>query len=71
MVEIAMRQPGVLGSRMTGGGFGGCTVNLVEASCSEEFQTHVAEEYRAATGHDPEIYVCDASQGVEKVEQRF
>ena len=68
MVEIAAKQPGVYGARMTGGGFGGCTINLVDAAKSGEFQRRVAAEYAAATGIRPEIYICEASQGAEKVE---
>lgn len=64
MVELAMRQPGVLGARMTGGGFGGCTINLVSANESDRFCRCVAAGYEAATGHRPDIYVCEASQGV-------
>jgi galactokinase len=67
MVEIAMQQPGVLGARMTGGGFGGCTINLVEAAHAEEFCKTVAEGYEAATGLRPDVYVSEASQGAEKV----
>ncbi len=68
MVDLAMKQKGVLGARMTGGGFGGCTINLVKAADSDEFRRNVAREYEAATGLAPNIYVCDASQGAEKVE---
>jgi galactokinase len=64
MVDLAMQQPGVLGARMTGGGFGGCTINLVNADESDQFRKNVAEAYQAATGHRPDIYVCEASQGV-------
>ncbi len=64
MVQLAEQQPGVLGARMTGGGFGGCTINLVEASASDAFCERVAQGYAAATGHYPNIYVCEASQGV-------
>ena len=66
MVEIAMSQPGVLGSRMTGGGFGGCTISLVDEAHSDEFCSGVARGYEAATGLHPDIYVCEASQGAEK-----
>jgi galactokinase len=68
MVELANRQPGVFGARMTGGGFGGCTINLVSAAESGEFRRQVGAEYEAATGLKPNIYVCDASQGAEMVE---
>jgi len=64
MVEIADRQPGIYGSRMTGGGFGGCTINLVDLEHSAEFQRRVAEAYHSATGLSPDIYLCKASQGV-------
>jgi galactokinase len=64
MVQLAMQQPGVLGARMTGGGFGGCTINLVNATESDQFCQRVAEGYQIATGHRPDIYVCEASQGV-------
>jgi len=68
MVEIASKQRGIYGARMTGGGFGGCTVNLVSAAESGEFRKRVAEEYEATTGRHPDIYVCEASQGAEMVE---
>jgi galactokinase len=68
MVELANRQTGVFGARMTGGGFGGCTINLVSAAESREFRRHVGAEYEAATGLKPNIYVCEASQGAEMVE---
>jgi galactokinase len=68
MVELANRQPGVFGARMTGGGFGGCTINLVGTAESGEFRRQVSAEYEAATGLKPNIYICDASQGAEMVE---
>ncbi len=67
MVEIVRRQKGVLGARMTGGGFGGCTVNLLESGASEEFIETVSADYRKATGIAPEIYVCRASNGVSEI----
>jgi galactokinase len=63
MVELAMQQRGVLGARMTGGGFGGCTINLVQAAESDRFYDRVAEGYQAAIGRRPDIYVCAASNG--------
>jgi len=68
MVEIAGRQAGVYGARMTGGGFGGCTINLVDAEQAEEFQARVSADYQAAIGVRPDIYICEASQGAELVE---
>jgi galactokinase len=70
MVELAMQQPGILGARMTGGGFGGCTINLVRSTESAEFCRHVAEGYEKETGYHPDIYVSKASSGVERVALR-
>jgi galactokinase len=64
MIEIADRQPGVYGSRLTGGGFGGCTISLVDIENSAEFQRRVVEAYHSATGLFTDIYLCQASQGV-------
>jgi galactokinase len=67
MVEIAAGKRGLYGARMTGGGFGGCTINLVAAAHSQEFQRAVAEEYENKTGLRPDIYICEASQAAEAV----
>lgn len=67
MVELARQVRGVYGARMTGGGFGGCTVNLIEAENVDEFKEAVAHGYEKATGLAPEIYVCSAAEGVEEV----
>jgi galactokinase len=69
MVEAAQRLPGLVGARLTGGGFGGCTVNLVEADLAEEFAARLHEEYRLATGIDAEIYRCRASAAAHAVEK--
>jgi galactokinase len=63
LVDLARRQPGVLGTRMTGAGFGGCTVNLVRADAAEDFRREVARGYEKALGIKSEIYVCRASDG--------
>ena len=68
LVEAAWRVEGVYGSRMTGAGFGGCTVSLVDESVVGAFRERVAAAYQAATGTAPEIYVCRAEAGVEAVE---
>lgn len=68
MVEIASAQPGVIGARMTGGGFGGCTINLVESGSVETFKQNVAALYYAQTGLKPEIYVSPGADGVQQVE---
>ena len=67
MVELSQRVAGVYGARMTGGGFGGCTVNLVREDRVEEFVTVVGSEYRKAVGMVPEIYVCSAADGASRL----
>jgi galactokinase len=67
MVEIAGTQPGVIGARMTGGGFGGCTINLVHADAAELFKASVATEYEKRTHIRPDIYVVSATEGVQAV----
>jgi galactokinase len=56
MVELARKVEGVYGARMTGGGFGGCTVNLVREDKADEFRERVPREYEEITGLKPEIY---------------
>lgn len=63
LVELAWKQPGVLGARMTGAGFGGCTVNLVRQDATEAFVVGVGRGYQEALGLKAEIYVCQASDG--------
>ena len=63
LVELARQQAGVLGARMTGAGFGGCTVNLVRAEAAEGFAQAVAKRYKEAFALKGEIYVCQASDG--------
>lgn len=67
MVELAAKEPGCIGARLTGGGFGGCTVNLVEAGQAETFSSRLADGYQKATGIQPEIYLCHASAGAHQV----
>jgi galactokinase len=63
MVEAAAGLPGFCGGRMTGGGFGGCTVNLVCKENAEDFAQRIAERYRQKTGIDPQVYLCTAEDG--------
>lgn len=63
MVELATGVAGVYGARMTGGGFGGCTINLVDAGHVDNFTRTVAAGYEQITSLKPEIYVCEASKG--------
>ncbi|HEU4711441.1 MAG TPA: galactokinase [Pyrinomonadaceae bacterium] len=67
MVELASKIAGVYGARMTGGGFGGCTINLVDVDRVEAVQRAVAEGYEQATGLKPEISICEASNGAEEI----
>lgn len=67
MVSLAEKVAGVYGARLTGGGFGGCTINLVKAENVDEFRRAVAEGYAQATGRAPEIYVCSAAAGAGQV----
>jgi galactokinase len=67
MVELAQKTEGVYGARMTGGGFGGCTINLVDSGSIETFRENVGREYQRATGRQPEIYVCSAADGVGRI----
>jgi galactokinase len=67
MVEIANQISGVYGARMTGGGFGGCTINLVRAEAAANFVHQILEAYHRATGFRPDIYVCETSEGVGQV----
>ena len=64
MVDAA-REHGAIGARMTGGGFGGCTVNLVRTEGAAQFARDLAQGYEARTGRTPEIYTCRTANGVE------
>ena len=66
LVDVAMEVDGAIGARMTGGGFGGCTVNLVRADAVDAFAAHVRVRYHARTGQIPEVYVCTAADGVRE-----
>ena len=63
LVENAGRLHGVLGSRMMGGGFGGCTINLVDAESLEEFSESIGDAYQNAAGKALKIYVCSICDG--------
>ncbi len=64
MVEAALAAPGCLGARLTGAGFGGCTVSLVTEASVEEFVGQLADVYRERTGREATVYVTRASDGV-------
>src|SRR6266851_4077676 len=63
MVESAQGLVGFYGGRMTGGGFGGCTVNLVESDQAEAFGKRIADGYRQKTGLTPDVYICSPANG--------
>lgn len=67
MVEVAEGLPGYYGGRMTGGGFGGCTVNLVNARDAAAFAERVAQRYQRETGTAPSVYICSAADGAHAV----
>ncbi len=69
MVQIAQKQPGCHGSRMTGGGFGGCAVALVQEGLANPFVDIVHVQYLDATGLVPKIYICKASNGAGVAEK--
>lgn len=63
MVELAQGLRGCYGARLTGAGFGGCTINLVEREHASEFVDRLTKRYESKTGLRPEIYICRASEG--------
>jgi galactokinase len=63
LVEIATAVPGVVASRMTGAGFGGCTVNLVQRAAVATLRERVAADYPVRTGLDPSLWVVNAIAG--------
>lgn len=67
MVEAAEGLPGYIGGRMTGGGFGGCTVNLVEEPRAAVFAQSIAQSYREKSGIVPDVHVCVLSDGAGAV----
>jgi galactokinase len=67
LVELAAAQPGVVGARLTGGGFGGCTVNLVETAQAEAFRESIHTAYLERAGIDADIYLCQAAAGASEL----
>ncbi|MCR5505317.1 MAG: galactokinase [Elusimicrobiaceae bacterium] len=67
LAEAAWQVEGVLGSRMTGGGFGGCTVSLVKDEAIEKFKAFVGAEYEKKTGLKADFYVAEIGDGVSRL----
>jgi len=67
MVALAKQIPGILGARMTGAGFGGCTMNLICPNDASGFVDKLAKSYEEKTRIKPDVYVCHASDGVEEI----
>jgi galactokinase len=67
LVDTAIKIPGVYGSRMTGGGFGGCTVNLLAPNAADDFRERLAKAYQERFGKSPVFYDCEPSQGAGRL----
>ena len=67
MVSLAQDLPGLIGARLTGGGFGGCTINLVEQGHAAAFAVSLAGLYAAQTGIVPQVHICHASGGAQRL----
>lgn len=70
LVEIALRQEGCIGARITGGGFGGCTVNVVREAAAEAFVAAVRREYAQATGIKADCFICEPEDGALALAER-
>ncbi|MFD2910259.1 galactokinase [Jeotgalibacillus terrae] len=67
LVESALKQKGTIGARMTGAGFGGCTVNIVEDQYIEAFKKNVGEEYRSLTSREADFYTVKVGEGTREL----
>ena len=68
LVDLAWKMPGVLGSRITGGGFGGCTVSIVKKDAVDPFISSLGAAYKKSTGHEAEFYVVDIGDGAHRLD---
>ena len=67
LVDVASSIDGVFGARMTGGGFGGCTVNIIRKAVLDEFKRLISEGYSQRFGREPDIYEFHAADGASEV----
>ncbi len=63
LIELAQQVSGVLGARMMGGGFGGCTINLVQAEAVDDLREAIDQQYPALTGRQASLDICRAASG--------
>ena len=63
LVDLAWETEGVIGSRITGGGFGGCTVSIVKNEAVDQFVSYIGEKYKEKVGHEADFYVVDIGEG--------
>ena len=68
LVDLAWKIPGVIGSRITGGGFGGCTVSIVKNDAVDTFIETIGEAYKEKVGHEAEFYTVDIGDGASRLE---
>ena len=68
LVDLAWKVPGVIGSRITGGGFGGCTVSIVKNEAVDAFIDTIGKAYKEKVGHDAEFYTVDIGGGAGKLD---
>lgn len=67
LVDLAWQIPGVIGSRITGGGFGGCTVSIVKIDAVDHFIDTIGKQYKEKVGHEAEFYVVDIGDGAHVI----
>ncbi|ABF40702.1 galactokinase [Candidatus Koribacter versatilis Ellin345] len=67
LVEFASKVEGLIGARMTGGGFGGCTINLVRADAVNAFRAEIIAKYKQATGRRADVFISSAAEGAQQV----
>ena len=69
LVDVALNVDGVIGSRMTGAGFGGCTVSVVKEDAIDQFTKQVVSDYKEKIGYEPTIYIAGVGDGAKEIEK--